>query len=84
MPAKNFLTVLRLKLRPYWLVFRRELKAAFTVCQKCKAFGAHPCSICACVPLCEQCAMEESVKLNRHKTTAAYLKAGGIGHLDAF
>jgi hypothetical protein len=76
---KKFLSKVLNNLRPYWLVFRRELKAAFTVCQKCKAFGAHPCSICACVPLCFQCSMEESIKLDRYKTTADYLKDGGIG-----
>lgn len=79
MPVKNFLTDLRLELRPFWLLLRRELKAAFTICQKCKAFGAHPCSICACVPLCAQCSVEESIKLDRCKTTAAYLAEGGIG-----
>lgn len=66
-------------LRCYWLVFVRDFRAAFTLCQKCKTMGAYPCSICACVPLCGACSREESIKLDRNITTAAYLRAGGIG-----
>lgn len=67
------------KLRPYWLVLVRDFRAAFTECRKCKTLGAYPCSICGLVPLCEGCAREESIKLDRNVTTAAYLKAGGFG-----
>jgi hypothetical protein len=70
---------LRNHLRFSWLVFRRDLKATFTVCQRCKALGAYPCSICGLVPLCERCAREESIKLDKHKTTRAYVRAGGFG-----
>ena len=56
---------LRIKLRPYWLVFLRELKASFTACQICGNFVAYPCSICACIPLCDECARNESIKLDR-------------------
>ena len=54
---------LRNYLRFSWLVFRRDLKAAFTVCQRCKALGAYPCSICACIPMCDHCQREESIRL---------------------
>ena len=56
---------LRSYLRPYWLVFRRDLKAAFTVCKRCKALGAYPCSIAACIPLCGHCSREESIRLDK-------------------
>jgi hypothetical protein len=69
---------LRNHLRFRWLVFRRDLKAAFTVCQRCKSLGAYPCSICACIPLCEHCAREESIRLDMYRTTKAYLAAGGF------
>jgi hypothetical protein len=51
------------KLRPYWLVFLRDLKTFFTVCRKCHRLGAYPCSICACINLCTDCQNDESVKL---------------------
>ena len=56
---------LRNHLRFQWLVFLRDLKAAFTKCQRCKALGAYPCSIAACIPLCEHCSREESIRLDK-------------------
>jgi hypothetical protein len=60
---------LRNNLRFYWLVLLRDLNAAFTLCRRCRKIGAYPCSIAACVPLCNACAKEESIKLDG-KTTA--------------
>lgn len=65
MHIRTFLTALRLKLRPYWLVFLYDLKRTVTVCHRCKSLGAYPCSICACIPLCEHCQGEESIRLDR-------------------
>ncbi len=76
----KIMSLLRTSLRGYWLVLLRDLRAVFTACQKCKRLGAYPCSICACVPLCEGCAREESVKLNHYKTTREYTKHGGFGN----
>lgn len=53
------------KLRPYWMVLMRDFRAAFTQCQRCKAFGSYPCSICACISLCDTCTREESIKLDK-------------------
>jgi hypothetical protein len=61
---KTLLIALRLKLRPYWLVAKRDLKTLFTACQKCKALGVYPCSIAGCVPLCTSCQREESIRLD--------------------
>jgi hypothetical protein len=55
----------RNNLRFYWLVFLRDLKQALTKCQQCGSLGAYPCSICACIPLCEHCAREESIRLDK-------------------
>jgi hypothetical protein len=63
--ARTFLPALRLRLRCNWLVFLRDLTALVTKCRRCKRYGAYPCSIAACVPLCEHCAREESIKLDR-------------------
>jgi hypothetical protein len=76
---QSFLSSLRSILRGYWLVLERDARAAFTACRKCKTLGAYPCSICGLVPLCERCAREESIKLDKHKTTRAYVRAGGFG-----
>ena len=53
------------KLRMYWLVFLRDLRAALTRCQRCKALGAYPCSIAACIPMCEHCQREECIRLDK-------------------
>lgn len=62
---KTLLHDLRLKLRVYWLLARRDLKQVVTVCHKCRSLGAYPCSICACIPLCTKCQREESIKLDK-------------------
>jgi hypothetical protein len=54
-----------LKIRPYWLVLCRNVRQAFTFCVKCRRPGAYPCSVCACVNLCEHCQREESIKLDK-------------------
>ena len=56
---------LRVHLHCYWQVIKRDLKAWTTSCQQCGALGAYPCSIAACIPLCNGCATEESVKLDK-------------------
>lgn len=68
---------LRNHLRLHWLVFRRDLKAAFTVCQRCKALGAYPCSICACIPLCDHCSREESIRLDKRTNVNGVNTTGG-------
>ena len=65
---------LRNYLRCSWLVFRRDLKAAFTVCQRCKALGAYPCSICACIPLCEHCSRAESIRMDKGLSRLEYYR----------
>ena len=54
---------LRVHLHCYWQVIKRDLKAWTTSCQQCGALGAYPCSIAACIPLCNGCATEESIRL---------------------
>ena len=56
---------IRMCLRCEWLAFLRNLTVLTTKCLLCKRYGAYPCSIAACVPLCEHCAKEESIKLDR-------------------
>ena len=56
---------LRMHLHCYWQVIKRDLKAWTTSCQQCGALGAYPCSIAACVPLCNGCATEENIRMYR-------------------
>lgn len=56
---------LRVYLHCYWQVIKRDLKAWTTRCKQCGVLGAYPCSIAACVLLCNGCAREESIKLDR-------------------
>ena len=65
-------------LRMYWLVFLRDLRAALTRCQRCKALGAYPCSIAACIPMCEHCQREESVRLDKRTSVngVTWLRGG--------
>ena len=56
---------LRVHLHCYWQVIKRDLKAWTTSCQQCGALGAYPCSIAACIPLCNGCATEESIDWTR-------------------
>lgn len=58
-------SAIRNRVRCYWLALRRDLKQVFTKCTRCKNLGASPCSICACVILCEHCQLEEVIKLRR-------------------
>src|ERR1035438_1876591 len=80
MPCSTFtwrstmLQNLRNHLRFYWLTFLRDLNQAFTRCQRCKLLGAYPCSIAACIPLCEHCQREETVRLDLRSTVDAWVK----------
>lgn len=71
--VRTYLTDLRLKLRPYWLVLVRDLKRRVTTCQICKKYGASPCSICAGINLCDHCQRTESIKLDVRLKVDKYL-----------
>ena len=70
--ARTFLTV---RLRSWWLVFLRDLKQVFTPCAICGEGGAYPCSIAACIPLCEYCQREESIRLDKRLGIGAFRDA---------
>jgi hypothetical protein len=63
---KALLKNLRIKLRPYYVVAKRDLKNMFTMCKRCGTMGAYACSIAACIPLCEACQREESISLKEY------------------
>ena len=56
---------MRNKIRFYWLTFLRDLRRFFTLCQRCKRYGASPCSVAAGINLCDHCQREECIKLSR-------------------
>jgi len=59
---------LRIKLRPYWLVFVRDVKCFFTFCERCGVLGAWPCSICELQSLCGDCQLEVNRVLSAQGT----------------